>query len=30
MPLLFEIVLRLHQVQMRGGLILRVIHIAGT
>ena len=29
-PLLFELVLRLHQVQMRGELILHVIHIAGT
>ena len=29
-PLLFEIFLRLHQVQMRGELISHVIHIAGT
>ena len=29
-PLLFEIVLRLHQVQMRGDLILHVIYIAVT
>ena len=29
-PLLFELVLRLHQVQMRGELILHVIHIKGT
>ena len=29
-PLLFEIILRLHQVQMRGELILHVIQIAGT
>ena len=28
-PLLFDIVLRLHRVQMKGGLILNVIHIAG-
>ena len=28
--LLFEIVLRLHQVQIIGELILHVIHIAGT
>ena len=27
---LFELVLRLHQVQMRGELVLHVIHIAGT
>ena len=27
---LFELVLRLHQVQMRGELILYVIHILGT
>ena len=29
-PLLFEIVLRLHRVHMRGDLILHVVHIAGT
>ena len=29
-PLLFEIVLRLHQVQMRGDLIFYVVHIVGT
>ena len=29
-PLLFEIVLRLHQVQMRGEMILHAIHITGT
>ena len=29
-PLLFEIVLRLHQFQMKGDLILYVIHILGT
>ena len=29
-PLLFDIILRLHQVQMRGELILHVIHISGT
>ena len=29
-PLLFGIVLRLHQVHMRGELILHVIHIVGT
>ena len=30
LPLLFEIFLRLHQLQMRGELIFNVIHIAGT
>ena len=29
-PLLFKLVLRLHQVQMRGEMILHVVHIAGT
>ena len=29
-PLLFEIILRLHQVQMRGDLVLYVILVAGT
>ena len=29
-PLLFEIVLRLNQVQMRGDLILHSVHISGT
>ena len=29
-PLLFEILLYLHQVQMKGELILHVVHIVGT
>ena len=29
-PLLFELVLRLHQVQMRGYLILHVVNTVGT
>ena len=29
-PLLCEIVLRLHQVQIRGYLILHMLHISGT
>ena len=29
-PLLFELVIRLHQVQMKGELILKVLHIART
>ena len=29
-PLLFELFLRLHKVQMKGDLILKVVHIAGT
>ena len=29
-PFLFELVLRLHQIQMRGDLILNLVHIAGT
>ena len=28
-PLLFEIVLRLHQIKMRGYLILHLVHIPG-
>ena len=30
MVLLFDIVLRLHQVQKKGDLILKIIHISGT
>ena len=29
-PLMFRIVLRLHQVQIRGYFILHVVHITGT
>ena len=29
-PLLFDLVLRLHQLQMRGKIVLHAIHIAGT
>ena len=29
-PLVFEVVLRLHQVQIKGHLILHVIHVTGT
>lgn len=28
--LLFEIIIRLHKAEMKGGLILHVIHVAGT